>query len=299
MIKTKLVEIFYVVDEFCKESQAFIDKKSLHSDNKAHRNRKPRMSDSEVMTILIVFHLSRMRDLKSFYLGYIAHHCKEEFPKQLSYNRFVERQTSVGVYLLLFLNLRCLSPCTGISFIDSTPIRACELKRAKRHKSLKMGAEYGFSSMGCFYGFKLHIIINDKGELLDFRLTPANTDDRLPLYDKSFTDKLYGKLVADKGYISQGLFEHLFIDDIHLVTRKKKNMKNSLMLLTDKILLRKRVLVECVNDELKNVCQIEHTRHRSIHNFMVNLIAGLIAYQTLEKKTSLNLEHIDSELVSA
>lgn len=146
--------------------------------------------------------------------------------------------------------------------------------------------------MGWFYGFKLHLIINDKGEILDFRLTPGNTNDRLPLYGKRFTEKLFGKLVADKGYISQSLFEYLFIEDVHLITHKKKNMKNSLMLQYDKVLLRKRVLIESVNDELKNICQIEHTRHRSIHNFAANLVAGLIAYQTLDKKPSLNLELI-------
>lgn len=292
MIKTKLVEIFYLVDEFCQSAEPLLQRKTLESDGKARRNRKPRMSDSEVMTILITFHLSRMRDLKSFYLGYIKNHCKQEFPKQLSYNRFVERQTSVGVLLLLFLNLRCLGSCTGVSFVDSTPIRVCHPKRAKRHKTLKIAAEYGCSSMGWFYGFKLHLIINDKGEILDFRLTPGNTNDRIPLYDKRFTEKLFGKLIADKGYISQSLFEHLFIDDVHLITHKKKNMKNSIMLQYDKILLRKRVLIESVNDELKNICQIEHTRHRSIHNFAANLIAGLIAYQTLDKKPSLNLEQI-------
>lgn len=98
MVKTKLVEIFYLVDEFCKSAESLLQRKTLEADGKARRNRKPRMSDSQVMTILITFHLSHMRDLKSFYLGYIKNHCKKEFPKQLSYNRFVERQTSVGVY---------------------------------------------------------------------------------------------------------------------------------------------------------------------------------------------------------
>lgn len=122
MIKIKLVEIFYLVDEFCKESEQYLERKSLPTDGKARRNRKPRMSDSEVMTILICFHLSGARELKGFYLGYIRNHCIQEFPKQLSYNRFVERKRSVGVLLMLLLNLRCLGTCTGISFIDSTPI---------------------------------------------------------------------------------------------------------------------------------------------------------------------------------
>lgn len=155
MIKIKLVEIFYLVDEFCKESEQYLERKSLPTDGKARRNRKPRMSDSEVMTILIYFHLSGARELKGFYLGYIRNHCIQEFPKQLSYNRFVERKRSVGVLLMLLLNLRCLGTCTGISFIDSTPIRACHDRRAARPKRSKseqpMVAQVWVGSMASSY----------------------------------------------------------------------------------------------------------------------------------------------------
>ena len=138
-------------------------------------------------------------------------------------------------------------------------------------------------------------------------LTPGNVDDREPLKDKDFTNRLFGKIFADRGYISQELFEELFVDDIHLVTKLKKNMKNSLMNLYDKILLRKRALIETVNDELKNVCNIEHTRHRSIDNFASNLIAGLIAYNLagliaynlLPKKPSMNIDIIDKSRLIA
>lgn len=295
MDKTKLVEIYCMVDEFCKQADQYMTTKTLPQDDRPRRRRKPLMSDSEVMTILIMFHLSGHRNLKAFYLGYIKQHCQEEFPKQLSYNRFVERQTSVGIYLLLYLNLFCLGQCTGVSFIDSTPIRVCHIKRVRQHRTLRHWAQIGKSTMGWFYGFKLHIIINDRGEILNFLLTHGAVDDRAPLRRDSFINGLYGKLVADRGYISQDLFEGLFVNGIQMITKKKRNMKNALMHLYDKVLLRQRALVECVNDELKNICQVEHTRHRSIHNFISNLLAGLIAYQTLEKKPSLNLEHIDSQ----
>ena len=124
-------------------------------------------------------------------------------------------------------------------------------------------------------------------------------DDREPLKDRRFTERLFGKLFADRGYISHDLFEALFVDDIHLVTRMKRNMKNSLMSLYDKILLRKRSLIETVNDELKNVCQIEHTRHRSVDNFVTNLVSGLIAYNLLPKKPSMNIEIIDKSRMIA
>ena len=153
--------------------------------------------------------------------------------------------------------------------------------------------------MGWFYGFKLHLVINDRGEIILWRLTPGNVDDREPLKDDCFTDKHFGKLFADSGYISQSLFEKLFIGDIHLVTKIKKNMKNSLMNLYDKIALRKRALIETVNEELKNVCHIEHTRHSSFDNFATNLFAGLIAYNLMPKKPEMNIEVIDKSRIIA
>ena len=157
----------------------------------------------------------------------------------------------------------------------------------------------GKCTMGWFYGFKLHIVINDRGEIIQWALTPRNADDREPLKNKDFTQRLFGKIFADRGYISLELFENLFVDDIHLVTKIKKNMKNSLIDLYDRILLRKRVLVETVNDELKNVCNIEHTRHRSIDNFASNLVAGLIAYNLMPKKPSMNIDIIDKSRLIA
>ena len=160
-------------------------------------------------------------------------------------------------------------------------------------------AEKGKCTMGWFYGFKLHLVINDRGEIIQWQLTPGNVDDREPLKDKEFTKRLFGKLFADRGYISQSLLEELFVDDIHLVTKLRKNMKNSLMGLHDKILLRKRAVIETVNDELKNICQIDHTSHRSVNNFAANLLAGMITYNLMSKKPSLNIEIIDKSRLIA
>ena len=144
--------------------------------------------------------------------------------------------------------------------------------------------------MGWFFGFKLHIVINDKGELIAFKMTPANTDDRVPVDE--MTQGLKGKLFGDRGYISQTLFNTLYQRGLQLVTKIKKNMKNKLMPLIDKLLLRKRAIVETVFDQLKNISQIEHSRHRSINNFMVNLVGGLAAYILQPKKPSLNLQPV-------
>lgn len=205
------------------------------------------------------------------------------------------------MHLAIFLKTCCLGKCTGISYIDSTPLRSCHIKREKQHKVFKGIAQKGQCSLGWFYGFKLHIIINDRGEILDFIITPGNVNDRKPLNDMDLHKRIFGKLYGDKGYISKDLFEKLFVDGVHLITKIKKNMKNSLMLLQDKIALRKRALIETVNDELKNICQIEHTRHRSFENFTTNLLSGLIAYSFFDKKPSINLQEdiIDMKRLAA
>ena len=142
--------------------------------------------------------------------------------------------------------------------------------------------------MGWFYGFKLHLIINDEGDILSFCLTSGNADDRNEAVMDSLTKEIFGKLFADRGYISRKLFEKLLERDITLVTRAKKNMKNKLMDLYDRLMLRKRAVIESVNDFLKNICDIEHSRHRSVINFIVNLISALAAYSFLPEKSSVS-----------
>lgn len=298
----KVTEIFFILDEFSKNFDKTLFENSLPvNTSKKTRNRKSSLSDSEVMTILVLFHYGSFKNLKHFYLFYVQKHMQSEFPKTVSYNRFVELQKKVIVPLGIFMKTCALGQCTGISFIDSTPIIACHIKRERQHKTFKGIAQKGQCSLGWFYGFKLHLIINDKGEILDFIITQGNVDDRKPLENMELHKNIFGKLYGDKGYISKDLFEKLFVDGVHLVTKIRKNMKNSLMLMQDKIALRKRALIESVNDELKNMCQIEHTRHRSFDNFITNLLSGLIAYSFFPKKPSINLnqDFIDENRIAA
>lgn len=151
--------------------------------------------------------------------------------------------------------------------------------------------------MGWFFGFKLHLICNEKGELLNFMITPGDVDDRKPLDYKAFVEVLYGKLVGDKGYIGKDLFQRLFVDGIQLITKLKNNMKGALMSISGKLLLRKSAIIETVNDELKNFAQVEHSRHRSVENFVVNTLAALAAYCFFPKKPSIAVERsIDRQL---
>lgn len=279
----KITEIFYLVDEFCTEFSKSFEKHLLG--NKPKKTSK--MSDSELITILIIFHYGSHRNLKHFYLYYVQKHLYADFPNTVFYNRFVELSHKVCLPMTLFLKMCCLGKCTGISFVDSTPIRVCKNKRILRNKVFKGIATTGKSTMGWFYGFKLHLIINDKGEVLNFVITQANVDDREPLKDSKFVSKIRGKRYADKGYISKELTELLFSQGLHLVTGIKNNMKNVLMTMRDKILLRKRSVIETINDQLKNICQTEHSRHRSFANFITNFVACLIAYSFKEKKPSI------------
>lgn len=290
----KITEVFYLIDEFCNEFSKSFEKNLLGNKPK----KTPRMSDSEVIAILIFFHFGCFKNLKHFYLFYVQKHLTSEFPKTVSYNRFVELGQKVCLPMTLFLKMCCMGECTGISFTDSTPVRVCKNKRIYRNKVFKGIATTGKSTMGWFYGFKLHLIINDKGEILNFVITQANVDDREPLKDSKFVSKIKGKLYADKGYIGKALTELLFIDGIHLITSIRNNMKNVLMELKDKILLRKRSVIETVNDELKNMCQIEHSRHRSFSGFIVNTIAALIAYSFFPKKPSIKYQPVESNQLS-
>jgi len=268
---------------------------TLNQNNaKKRRNRKFKLNDAEVITILIAFHLGRYRNLKFYYINYVQKHLQEYFPETISYNCFVELQQKALLPLAMFLKFSRLGQSTGISFVDSTPMRVCKNKKIFNHKMFKGVAQRGKPTMEYLFGFKLHIIINNKGEIIEFMLTPGNVDDRRPLKDANFNKKIYGKLFADKGYISKPLFEELFFNGIQLVTGIRNNMKNQLMNMHDKIMLRKRSVIETINDELKNICQIEHSRHRSMANLLSNMISGLIAYSFLPKKPSIKYEKVET-----
>ena len=298
--EAKVTEIFCLADEFIhffdlEMKKCVIEEENANKKRKYHRDSK--LSRAEIMVILIMFHCSGHRCLKHFYLNYVCEHLGHIFPKLVSYNRFVELEKTVALPLAIFIKQVLLGKCTGISFVDSTPLRVCRNQRIHMHKVFKGIAARGKCSMGWFFGFKLHLICNEKGELLNFMFTPGDVDDRQPLELKEFIDAIYGKLVGDKGYIKKELFDKLFIDGIQLITKLKSNMKGGLRSVSDIILLRKRAVIETINDELKNIAQVEHSRHRSFNNFVVNLFSAIAAYCFFPKKPSINLVHVhDNQL---
>ncbi len=282
-----ILELFCSVDDFW---QQFAPnwQNSLLAAGQRQRMRATQMHPSEMMTIIILFHQSHYRTFKAYYTEYVQRHLRSEFPTQVSYQRFVELMPTLLVPLVAYLHTQ-LGRCTGISFIDSTSLAVCRNPRIHQHRVFAGRAARGKTSVGWFYGFKLHLVVNDQGELLAFCLTPGNVDDRhpVPKLVKGFVGKLFG----DKGYLSQPLAQHLLVTQgLHLITKLRKRMRNRLLDLSDKLLLRKRAIIETINDQLKNICQIEHSRHRSPINFLVNLVAGLIAYCHQPKKPSLGLQ---------
>lgn len=291
----ELEKLFCEIDDFCLIFEETFKTKVLAS-QKQQRQRKSQLCLSEVMTIIVYFHHSSYRNFKNYYQESLMKHYQKEFPRLVSYQRFVELMSQTLIPLILYLNSR-KGNIRGISFIDSTSIPICHPKRAKRNKVFRGLSGWGKSSVAWYFGFKLHLIINEQGELLACQITPGNTDDRVPV--PTLTQNLWGRLFGDKGYISQKLWEELWSNKIKLITPFKKNMNNKLVELWEKLMLRKRSLIETVNDQLKNISQIVHSRHRSVKNFLVNLLAGLIAYTFQEKKPSLKLDKNEVENIPA
>jgi hypothetical protein len=209
----------------------------------------------------------------------------------VSYSRFVEFIPSALLPLCAYLRLACFGNCTGISFIDSTSLDVCLNQRISSHKVFAGLAQRGKTSAGWFFGFKLHLVFNDRGEILNVTLTPGNVDDRKPV--PYLVQKLFGKLFGDRGYLSQPLFEELYqIFGIQLITKIKANMKNRLVVFSDNLLLRKLAIVETITDQLKNISQIEHSRHRSVTNFLINAPCRLIAYAHQPVKPSIGRDSL-------
>ena len=297
LTEDKVTELFFIADEFCKFFDWMMARYTLKNAGKRPYHRETTLSKAEIMLIIILFHDSGYRCFKHFYLDYVCKHLRHLFPKVVSYNRFVELEREVAITLALFIKRVLWGKCTGISFVDSTPIRVCRNQKIHIHRTFKGIAQRGKCSMGWFFGFKLHLICNEKGELLNFMITPGDIDDREPLKYNAFVEFLYGKLVGDKGYIGKELFQRLFVNGIQLITKLKSNMKGVLMSVSDKLLLKKRAIIETVNDELKNIAQIEHSRHRCFDNFIVNILGAIAAYCMFPKKPCINVQRtMDTQL---
>lgn len=282
-MKKDITGLFCWVDDFYisinKERRKIQDK-----NNSRKPTRVTSLTDSEIMTIMLMFQQSPCKNFKYFYNSYLQLY-KPEFPKMPTYERFVALMPRV-LYLLVILLCCILRRDSKVAYIDSTSLNVCHPKRITRNKVFKGLATIGKTTKGWFFGFKLHIIIDAKGNLMSAKLTKGNVDDRSVV--PQMTADMHGFLFADKGYISRELFLRLLARGLKLITGIKHNMKNILMTFEEKVLLRKRSLVETVFDYLKNKLMLEHSRHRSFVNMLVHIVSTLIVYQIKPTKPSLS-----------
>ena len=174
-----LEELFCPIDDFCLEFEPAW-RRQLVSSGKRRRERQKRRRLSEIMTILISFQTSRCRNFKTFYQGTVSRYWQNAFPNLVSYQRFIEWIPSTTVPLAAYLRSR-LGTSTGIGFIDSTSLKVGHNRRIFSHKVFNGIARRGKTSVDWFYGFKLHLVINDRGEILNVALTSRNIDDRRPV----------------------------------------------------------------------------------------------------------------------
>ncbi len=234
--------LFVFVDDFCVSFEPWYQKQLL-TDGRIKRIRAGHLKLSEVIMILLAYHQSGMACFKYFYLGLLTKG-RDLFPHLVSYERFVillKRALPALVCMLKSLE----GEVTEYLFIDATPMAVCHNLRIKRHHTFARLAARGHTSTGWFYGFKLHMLFNTKGEIVRLMITPGNTDDRTPVPD--MLKGIIAKLIGDKGYLSQKLFNQLFEKGVTLITKIKKNMTNKMMNLSDKIMLMKRGFVETIS----------------------------------------------------
>jgi hypothetical protein len=283
MLLAPIVEIFCDIDEFYKNyAKEFANK--LLPLPKGRRQRKTELSESEMVTIMILFHLSHYRTFKDFYMDCVLGQLSREFPKAVSYPRFVALMPRLLAPLTAYVLSRT-GKHTGLYYLDSTKMVVCHNRRIYRNKVFKGIAERGHCSVGFFYGFKLHLAINHQGEIVSFCITKGNVDDRQVV--EKLTRGLTGLGAGDKGYLGKNLEETLAKKGLKLITKVRKNMKKKILSAFEKFFLYQRGIVETIIDQLKSICHIEHTRHRSPVNFLVNLVSGLAGYCLKSKKPSI------------
>jgi hypothetical protein len=278
-----ITALYCCLDDFCK----------VFKDWETHqlipppptRQRTGKLSRSEMLFIMVLFHLSPYKHFKVFYLYGIGCQHRACFRDLPHYDRFVSLMPRLFVPLMVLLH-SLSGEETGIYFGDASKLAVCHNRRINRHKVFDGLAARGKTAMGWFFGLKLHVVINHKGQIMAVKITPGNTADSTVLDEIS--QPLTGKLYADKGYISREVFTKLWQRGLHLITGIRRNMRNHLMLLGDKIMLRKRFVIETVFDILKSEMGLEHSRHRSPVNAMVHVLSCLAAYAFRPSKPSIS-----------
>lgn len=282
-MKVDYDSLYTFVDDFCIGFEDWYGKQLIGS-GCIKRKRRGQFKLSEVLTILVAYPQSGMSCFKYFYEDLSENH-RHLFPNLVHYARFVKLiQKAFPALLCLLKSIR--GEVTEYMFIDSTPMPVCHNLRERRHKVFNGLAAKGKTSTGWFFGMKLHMIFNTNGDLVRLAITPGNVNDRTPV--RSMVKGMMTRLIGDKGYLSQTLFNDLFQNGVTLITKIKRNMKNKLMGMTDKMMLMRRFFIETIFSSLKSLGTLIHSRHRSPVNAFAHIISALIAYQIRPDKPSLS-----------
>lgn len=276
----KLIEIYCRVDDLHKAYRRYyFDKTGQYL-----TSIRSRMSESEVITILICYHLSGYKNFEYYYRDQILKHNKTDFPDAVSYERFVQLQTkSIDLLSLYLYSLAQQSERTGMYFVDSKKIASCHIKREHTHQVMQGVSRKGKTSVGWFFGLKTHLVINNLGQIVAYDITPGNVADNNHTVLRKLLNGLKGVCAGDKGYQS-ALFEEFYQNGLVLLTKPKKNQKAKVQTKANNLLLSKRPVIESTFNICTYICDIEHSRHRNKFNAVVNILAGLAAYQHLDRK---------------
>ena len=286
----KVIENFCIIDDLLLEFKEFEAKNWLFG-SASKPTRIPQLADSEIITILVLYHQSGYKTFKDFYTRFALKALKGYFPKIVSYDRFLTLMKRVFMTIMGIIQILCLSMNrNGIYFVDATKLPVCHSLRRKRNKVFKGIARSGKTSMGWFFGLKLHLVCNEHGELVSFKITSGNVADNNHETLKFLFKSIKGKVFGDRGYLTK-LKEHFLNKGLNVIAKYKdkmyKKLKNKVAPTEDFLFSSKRGIIETINDLLKNNCDIWHTRHRSPANAIIHLVAGLIAYQLREVKPSI------------
>jgi hypothetical protein len=273
----RLVEDFCQFDDFC---QGFYPRweAQLLAEGSAPKKRGPEagLADSEIMTILVLYHSSHFKNFKTFYEGIVLALLRPAFPKAPCYARFIALTSHVWVPLTMFLLSR-MGRKSGLYYIDSTALAVCHNRRINRHKVFAGLATRGKTSTGWFFGFKLHLVFNHERQIVALKLTSGNVNDTTPVLD--LTPDLTGKMFGDKGYVGKDLTAKLLRRGLALMTRVRRNMKRLPVSFLDKALLNGRNIVETIIGHIKEFSSLRLPKHRSVGNAFTHIIATIVAYQ--------------------
>ena len=278
-----ITALYCCLDDFCRLFEGWEGHRLIPSETR--RQRAGKLSRPEMLFIMVLFHLSAFKHFKAFYRYGVGQQYRDCFGAIPHYDRLISLMPRLFAPLMVLLHSVSGEP-TGVCFADSTKLAVCHNRRIHRHKVFEGLAARGKTSMGWFYGLKRHFVINHKGQIVALKITRGNRADSTVLDE--MTKHLAGKLYADKGYIGQELFKTLWRRGLHLITGIRRNMKNYLMPLADKVMLRKRFAIETVLDTLKSEMGLEHSRHRSVVNAMVHVLSCLVAYAFRPGKPSIS-----------